>query len=86
MSLALAKFAIAALLSGAAVISGAGPGWLKVLFPKRGTTVEVRYVDRDRNGYLSFDAPNPRFRDVLTGARVVRETRFSARSPSRRSR
>ena len=58
MSAFLARIAIAALMSGAAVVSGAGQGWLTVLFPKRGTEVIVYYEDRDGNGYLSFNAPD----------------------------
>ena len=71
MSTLLARIAIAALISGTAVISGAGQGWLSVLFPKRGTEVMVFYEDLDGNGYLSLNAPDPDNRDVLTGAHVV---------------
>jgi hypothetical protein len=72
MSMALAKFAIAALISGTAIVSGAGQGWLTVLLPDRGTEVRVTYEDRDGNGYLSFNAPDRKNRDVLTGGSIVR--------------
>ena len=65
MSALLARIAIAALIAGTAVVSGAGPGFLTVLFP-RGTEVMVHYEDRDGNGYLSLDAPDPRDMDVIT--------------------
>ena len=72
MNMALAKFAIAALISGTASFGDGGQGWLTILFPERGVEIRVTYDDRDGNGYLSFNAPNPRYRDVLTGASIVR--------------
>ena len=70
MSALLARIAIAALMSGLASVSGAGQGWLTVLFP-RGTEVIVHYEDRDGNGYLSFNAPDPANVDLPTGATLV---------------
>ncbi len=82
MSMVLAKIAIAALISGTALISGAGQGWLTVLFPQRGTEVRVTYEDRDGSGYLNFSAPDPKHRDVLTGASIVKRFPQPKRSRS----
>ena len=83
MSMGLAKLVIAALIAHAASVTGAGPGWLTILVPAgcfssqglgstaNGTTVKVLYEDRDGNGYLSFNAPQPKFKDVLIGAEVM---------------
>ena len=80
MSMGLAKLVIAALIAHAASVSSAGPGWLTIFVPEgcfsgnglgagaNGTTVTVHYEDRDGNGYLSFNAPDPKNRDVLMGA------------------
>jgi hypothetical protein len=83
--MALAKFAIAALIAGTAIVSGAGQGWLTVFVPERGTEIRVTYEDRDGNGYLSFNAPDRKNRDVLTGASVVRGAE-DKRGPLQRSR
>ncbi len=77
MSALLARIAIAALMSGAAAVSGAGQGWLTILFLERGTEVIVHYEDRDGNGYLSFNAPDPANVDLPTGATLV--SRFGRR-------
>ena len=76
MSAMLARLAILALMSGAAGVSGAGMGWLTILFP-RGNEVIVFYDDRDGNGYLSFNAPDPANVDLVLGAQPV--SRFSRR-------
>ncbi len=72
MGMLLARIAVAALMAHTAIVSGAGQGWLTILFPERGVEIRVTYDDRDGNGYLNFNAPNPRYRDVLTGASIVR--------------
>ena len=72
MGMGLARIAIAALISGTAIFHAAGPGSLTVEL-ESGTLVQVFYEDRDGNGYLNFNAPSLRNRDVLTGASVVSE-------------
>ena len=71
MSALLARIAVTALMAGAATVSGAGQGWLTILFPKHGREIIVFYEDRDGNGCLSLNSPDPANRDLLTGATMV---------------